>query len=138
MKVRTGRCSISVGVNTTEIIILKKQEKVVMCKSALLIRKKFLLVQSKSYPTLKIYSTQVILQKIELQPKYDNKKTTYRQSIYCHFCHFQAIIKIFCKIAQNYQNTVKLFVALREKCPNMEFSLVHIFLYLDWIRRFSE
>ena len=66
MKVRTGHCSISVGVNATEIIILKKQEKVVMCKSALLIRKKFLLVQSKSCPTLKIYSTQVILQKIEL------------------------------------------------------------------------
>ena len=27
---------------------------------------------------------------------------------------------------------------LREKCPNMEFFLVHIFLHLDWIRRLTE
>ena len=28
--------------------------------------------------------------------------------------------------------------ALREKCPNREFFLVRIFLYLDWIPRFTE
>ena len=27
--------------------------------------------------------------------------------------------------------------SLREKCPNMEVLLVRIFLYLDWIRRFT-
>ena len=28
-------------------------------------------------------------------------------------------------------------VVQREKCPNTEFFLVRIFLYLDWIRRFT-
>ena len=28
--------------------------------------------------------------------------------------------------------------SLREKCPNTEFFLVHIFLYSDWMRRFHE
>ena len=27
--------------------------------------------------------------------------------------------------------------SLREKCPNTEFSLVRVFLYSDWIRRFT-
>ena len=29
-------------------------------------------------------------------------------------------------------------VALREKCPNMELFLVHILLYSDWIRRYTQ
>ena len=29
------------------------------------------------------------------------------------------------------------FVPLREKCPSTELFLVHIFLYSDWIRRFT-
>ena len=28
-------------------------------------------------------------------------------------------------------------MTLRKKCPNTEFFLVHIFLYLDWIRRYT-
>ena len=29
-------------------------------------------------------------------------------------------------------------ISLREMCPNMQFFLVHIFLYSDWIWRFTK
>ena len=37
-----------------------------------------------------------------------------------------------------YREDIPSSLTLREKCSNTEFSLVRIFLYLDWIRRFTE
>ena len=36
------------------------------------------------------------------------------------------------------KDNVSLNIALRQMCPNAELFLVGIFLYLDWIRRFTE
>ena len=41
------------------------------------------------------------------------------------------------KVKPEQFNTVNLNLALREKCPNMEFFLVRIFPYSDSIRRFT-
>ena len=41
-------------------------------------------------------------------------------------------IIILCGIFHTY------WQALREKCPNMEIFQVRIFLYSDWIRRFTD
>ena len=37
----------------------------------------------------------------------------------------------------NLKNVIKLFVSLREKCPNTKVFLVRIFLYSDEMRRFT-
>ena len=42
-------------------------------------------------------------------------------------CNFLLLMERFCEMLSR---------SLREKCPNMEFFLVHIFLYSDWMRRF--
>ena len=51
-------------------------------------------------------------------------------------------LELFAKIINSFRSltiiTKSLSLALREKCPNTEFFLVRIFLYLDWIRRFTE
>ena len=52
------------------------------------------------------------------------------------FCKFQIY---FAKVLSKPWNKTELValntITLREKCPNMEFFLVRIFLHSDWIRR---
>ena len=43
----------------------------------------------------------------------------------------------YCYYWYNRRTTLKNMLSLREKCPNIEFFLVRIFLYSDWIRRFT-
>ena len=43
-----------------------------------------------------------------------------------------------CSIITSLASPTKISVTNFEKCPNMEFFLVRIFLYLDWIWRFPE
>ena len=49
------------------------------------------------------------------------------------------ILQFFREKCMKYREMLLTFLvcSLREKCPNTEFSLVRIFLYLNWIRRFS-
>ena len=48
-------------------------------------------------------------------------------------------LKMFCFDKINMKNikAISQICSLHEKCPNTEFFLVRIFLYFDWIRRFS-
>ena len=47
--------------------------------------------------------------------------------------------QVFCSFTINSQSKRKKFstLSLREKCPNTELFLVRVFLYSDWIRRFT-
>ena len=56
-------------------------------------------------------------------------------SVFFYPCYVKYIPKIFSKPNVYQKNYGDSFTAW--KCPNTEFSLVHIFLYLDWIQKFG-
>ena len=62
----------------------------------------------------------------ELNIQFKLSKLNFRLTFFNQFCH------LFLPVP-----STKLYITLHEKCPNTEFFLVRIFLYSDWIRRFS-
>ena len=67
-----------------------------------------------------------------MQENTDQKYSEYEQFLRSIQNLFKkTMVDLFC------ESKYAVHYSLREKCPNAEFFLARIFLYLDWIRRFT-